>query len=176
MVVYNENGDRIESPNLDAGYVEPIQIRIYHAYVVDVPAVTHEVVIAEYPETGGKDVEIVEDEPEQGHWETRYEDGSLVEDYDGGIPEGLPKGLLTPDAWDCGIYHTYTAEELAEIEEARREAEAVQAKAEEQQAWLDQAPRAMLDIDEELCAVYEQQMAMQLDIDELITNQYEQEA
>lgn len=174
MVIYNEQGERIESPDLDAGYVETIQETVYHAYVVDAPAVTHEVVIAEYPETGGKDVEIVEDEPERGHWETMYENGDPVEDYDGTVPEGLTKDQPTADIWEYGVYHTYTAEELEEMERQRLEAEAAQVKAEKQQAWLDGAPAVVEDHDAAIVALYEGMTEMQLETDEMLTALYEQ--
>lgn len=126
MIIYNEAGQIIENPDYDLGYVKKEIVPITHMYVVDVPAVTHEVVIAEYPETGGKDVEIVVDEPEIGHWTSFNEDGELITDFDGDL-SGFPKDVPVPDTWEIGIFVPFTPEELEErekmLEEAAKNAE-----------------------------------------------------
>lgn len=121
MIIYNETGEIIENPDYDLGYVKKEIVPITHRYVVDVPAVTHEVIIAEYPETGGKDVEIVVDEPEIGHWASFNENGELVTEFDGDL-SGFPKDEPIHDTWEIGIYIPFTPEELEEREKMLEEA------------------------------------------------------
>lgn len=193
MLIYNEDGARVDSPDLDAGYIEDIELSVIHSWVIDTPEETHVAYTAGYtpdggavpvdPATGdpldasiaimGKDAEIVVDKPEEGHWETRREDGSLVEDWDGTIPDDWPHDQPVSGVWHYGVYHIYTAEQLDEMERARAEAEAAQAKAEAQQEWLDGAPAVVEDHDAAIVALYEGMTAMRLETDEMLTALYE---
>lgn len=129
MVVYDENGGKVDEVDYSKGYVEPKTKAVKHAYKVDVKQEAHFEVIAEYPETGGQDVAEVVDVEEQGHWETTdAETGEVVADFDGVIPEDWPHEIEVSGVWQYGVYHEYTAEELAQIEQERKEA---QEKAEE---------------------------------------------
>lgn len=155
MVIFDTSGNVIENPNLELGYIEDKSIPITHTYIVDMPEVSHIEVIREYPETGGKDVETVIDQEEQGHYETRDESGKLLEHYDGKVPEGFPKEEPIHDYWNYQVYIPYTPEELAEQEEARREQEEALEKYNAQQQWLEEAPAMIEDIDAAICELYE---------------------
>lgn len=129
MVVYDESGHKVEDVDYSKGYVEVKAKAVTHTYKVDVERKTHFEVIAEYPETGGQDVEEVVDVEEQGHWETTDDEtGEVVADFDGVIPEDWPHEIEVSGVWQYGVYHEYTAEELSQIEQERKEA---QEKAEE---------------------------------------------
>lgn len=121
MIIYNEAGQIIEDPDYNLGHVDKKIVPITHTYVVDIPAVTHEVVVAEYPETGGKDVDIIVDEPEIGHWVTVDEHGKLLPEFDGDL-SGFPHDVPTEDTWEIGIFVPFTQEELAEREQMLDEA------------------------------------------------------
>lgn len=124
MVVYDENGGKVESVDYSKGYVETKTKAVTHTYKVDVDRKTHFEVVAEYPETGGQDVEEVVDVEEQGHWETTdAETGEAVEDYDKEVPEDWPHELQIGDLWEYGVFHEYTAEEMAQREESDKAVE-----------------------------------------------------
>ena len=57
-------------PDPEAGGSVARSVAVVHSWVVDEPARVVEEVVAYYPETGGRDVELVVEVPEQGHWET----------------------------------------------------------------------------------------------------------
>lgn len=116
MLIFNENDELVEDPDQNLGYIEKQIIPVTHQYIVDESAVTHLEVIAEYPETGGKDVDVVIDVPERGHWETRDKNGKLIQEFDGDLT-GFPHDVITEDAWEYGLYILYTEEELAQRQE-----------------------------------------------------------
>lgn len=91
MEIYDENMERMENPDLTAGWLEEQVHTVHHAAVEAVEEIWHHEVIAEYP-NGGKDVARVIDVP----------------------------GVEAQDAWDeeipIQIYHPYTQEELDAIE------------------------------------------------------------
>ena len=153
MVIYDEKGNRVESPDYELGHVEENEVPVMHVWVIDMPEQSHEEIIREYPETGGKDIEIVVDVPEEGHWETHREDGSVIDDFDGDIAEGWPHDEPIPDIWRYGVYILYTPEELAKIEEQKLKADEAERKRREQQEWLEEAPDHMLDMDEAIVAL-----------------------
>lgn len=128
MVVYDESGNRVSDFDVSKGSLEVRERVVVHEYKVDVERQTHFEVIAEYPETGGKDVKEVVDVEEQGHWDTTDVDtGEDVPDYDGIIPDEWPHELKFQEAWQYGVYHAYTDVELEqierELEEARKKAD-----------------------------------------------------
>lgn len=123
MVILDKNGVVVESPDYERGRVEVREKTVTHVYVVDTEEQGHWETVAEYPETGGADVEWRVDVHEEGHWETRDENSQLVEHYDGVIPEDWPKEQVIADVWQYGLYIGYTEEELEEREKQRQEAE-----------------------------------------------------
>ena len=122
MIILNKNGDIIESPDCEMGYIESRDKAVKHTYIIDVEEKGHWETIQEY-ENGGKDVEWKIDVPEEGHWETRDESGEIVEHYDGIIPEDWPKENAIDDTWQYSVSTEYTPEELSEREKAKKEAD-----------------------------------------------------
>lgn len=172
MLILDENGAVVTDLDLEAGCLEERHRNIVHRYVVDMEEENHEEIVAEYPETGGKDVAIVIDVEEQGHWETRIETGEVVE-FEGIIPDDTPHEIELHDAERYMLYRLYTADELAE--KARREEEHERAKAEEAErekfiaaapARLDSTEANQADTDEAMCELYETTLAQQATIDE----------
>ena len=92
MEIFDEQGNLIENPDLDLGYLETRTRTVHHDAVEAVEEVSHYEVIAEYP-NGGKDVRKVIDVP----------------------------GVEPADAYDeeirYQIYIPYTETELAAINE-----------------------------------------------------------
>lgn len=120
MKVYDESGGLIEDYDLDAGYLEAKSKTVEHRWAVDAEEQGEWITTAEYPDTGGKDVEWRVTSPEKGHWETvDAETGEVVADFDGTVPDDLPHDVGTPDIWEYGVYVPYTEEELAAIEERK---------------------------------------------------------
>lgn len=141
MKIFDTEGNEITNPDIEKGELAYESLRVIHTWVIDVEERTHEKVIAEYP-NGGKDVEIVIDVEEQGHWETRDEEGNVV-DFDGIIPDDMPHENPVEDIWQFQRYRVYTEEELEEIAQLKAEAEAAAEKAEEREAFLDGAHERM---------------------------------
>ena len=94
--IYNEDNERIENPDLTLGYMTDGVRTVHHDAVEGVTEVWHYETVREYP-NGGKDIRRVIDMP----------------------------GVAAQDAWDeeipIRIYHPYTPEELAKMEEQRSE-------------------------------------------------------
>lgn len=94
LEIYNENMERIESPNLTLGYLKPGTRTEHHDAVEGVTEVWHYETVDEYP-NGGKDVQKVVDVP----------------------------GVEAKAAWDeeipIQIYVPYTQDELDRIEAER---------------------------------------------------------
>ncbi len=141
MKILDIDGNEIEKPDLQKGMLSYEQKTVVHTWIVDVEEESHEEVVAEYP-NGGKDVEIVVDVEEQGHWETRDEEGSVI-DFDGFIPDDMPHEITVKDVWTFQRYRVYTDEELAEIAKRKEDAEAAAAKAAEREEFLEGAPDRM---------------------------------
>ncbi len=95
MIILDENNNPLINPDLTKGQLYSEWRSVFHRYVVDAEAESHEEVVAEYP-NGGKDVAIVIDVPEKGHWETRLESGDLV-DFSGTIPDDAPHDAVLQD-------------------------------------------------------------------------------
>lgn len=121
MIIFDENGNVIQNPDLNVGRLEERTLNVIHTYIVDSEEEGHYVTIAEYP-NGGKDVEWVVDKPEQHRIETRDENGDVVKHYDGD-PGYVSKLEPTKDVWVYQVYIQYTEEELSIIEAAKVEAE-----------------------------------------------------
>lgn len=120
MKIIDSNNVEIANPDLTKGYLKPETQTIHHDAVAGVEEVSHYETIRKYP-NGGKDVKKVVD----------------------------VKAVPAQDAYDEEVevqrYILYTAEELAEQEKARKEAEekAQLPTAEERLAALE---AAMLDL------------------------------
>lgn len=124
MVIYDESGHKVEDIDESKGYVEVKGKAVKHTYKIDVEGKTHPEVVAYFPETGGTEVKYVVDVEEQGHWETTdNESGKIVTDYDLSIPDDWPHEIPVDDVWQYGVYHEYTEEELAQIEQQHKEAQ-----------------------------------------------------
>lgn len=143
MKILDIDGNEITNPDLEKGVLANEQMRVVHTWIVDVEEEAHEEVVAEYP-NGGKDVAIVVDVEERGHWETRGEDGRAV-DFDGIIPDDMPHESPVNDIWVFQRYRVYTEDELAAIARQKAEAEAAAAKKAEREAFLEEAPERMDD-------------------------------
>ena len=115
MVIYDESGSKLDWFDESLGRVNIMSKKVLHKYIVDEEEQGYYETIAEYPETGGKDVEWVVDAKESGHWETVDASTEMpIEDFDGIIAEDWPKDQTIEDVWEYGVYHKYTDEELAE--------------------------------------------------------------
>lgn len=112
MHIFDEHWNEIVNPDAEFGKIEEIHKTLVYTWVVESPEQTHEEVIAEYPETGGKDIRIVVDSPEKGYWDIKDMDGN-----------DLPISQIVPDDWSKStvpvdkettlyIYRPYTEEEL----------------------------------------------------------------
>lgn len=130
----------IEDPDLDKGEVKYEDLNVIYHYVVDRQAKYEEVVVAEYPETGGKDVQWQEVSPEEGHWEMLDETGEVLP-YEIEVDTSyLMKGIDTPDIIELGVYHAYTPEEIEAREKAAKEFEEAQKEADEKREVLEALP------------------------------------
>lgn len=122
MNVFDNEMNYIESPDLDLGYLTTKTARLIWNYILESEEEGHYETIQEYP-NGGKDVEWIVDVPEVGHWETKYEDGTLVdmEHYDGDEQpdESWDHTVEYTTHWDYNLYTLYTEEELAQIEKEK---------------------------------------------------------
>lgn len=179
MLILDEKGKPVAKPDLEKGRIEERDRIVIHTYVVDVEEVSHTEVVREYPETGGKDLATVVDVPEEGHWETRLENGDKIE-FDGEIPEDAPHELPVPDVQVYAVYRKYTKEELAEIARKREEREQAEAKRAETEKYLDEAPERttaleaeQAETDDAICKLYENSLKMQAEFDDAVCTIYE---
>lgn len=122
MVILDESGAVVESPDYDKGRVQDETIDVTYEWIVDSPEEGEWVTVAEYP-NGGKDQEWRVTKPEEGHWEVTDSEGNPVEHYDGIIPDDWPHEEIHKDRWTFQRYIAYTDEELSQIAEAKAEAE-----------------------------------------------------
>lgn len=136
MTVYDASGIALTDPDLSRGRLVDYIEEVAFTHVTDSEGTGHWETVAEYPETGGRDVEWVVDEPAEGHWEARLADGTEVdlETYDGPMPDGSwDESEVRIVPWLKAVYEPYTAEELAQLEaewaESERLAEVADLKA-----------------------------------------------
>lgn len=153
MKVFSEQMEEIEVPDLAAGKVERRSVPVGLAWVVDSPEVAEERVVAEYPETGGRDVALVVVSPEEGHWEASWDFAGPCP-YDEEVPPDWPHGECRT-LWDVGVWVPYTAEELAERARLAAEREELAKKAGEREAMISALPDEQAAQDDALCALYE---------------------
>lgn len=118
MNAFDNEMNYIESQDLGLGYLTTKTAKLIWNYILESEEEGHYETIQEYP-NGGKDVEWIVDVPEVGHWETKYEDGTLVdmEHYDGDEQpdESWDHTVEYTTKWDYYLYTLYTPEELEEI-------------------------------------------------------------
>ncbi len=142
-------------PDPETGGSVARSVAVVHSWVVDEPARVVEEVVAYYPETGGGDVELVVEVPEQGHWETRMADGREPA-FRGPLPPEEMSGLgEVPGTWDVEVWVPWTGEELAERARLAAEAEAAREAFEAREVWLASAPGEQAAQDDAICALYE---------------------
>ena len=142
MLILDEAGSVVTDPDLEKGRLEARQRRVTHRYVVDVEEQSHEEVVAEYPETGGKDVAIVVDVEERGHWETRLGTGELIE-FDGAIPEDVPHEAELVGAQSYMLYVPCTPDELTEIARVGEERKRLEEESAARESFLVAAPERL---------------------------------
>ena len=163
MRIVDAEGAEVESPDLSLGHLVADRLLIArHPAVEAVEEQGHWETVAEYPETGGRDVV----------WAVDVEAVEAAEAW---------------DEWeDVWRYVLYTPEELAEIEreraeaeaaaeEARKKAEEARKKEEERDAITDATPArfeaveaVQLDHDEAVASLYEAVAASRIETDEAI--------
>lgn len=161
MRIVDAEGAEVESPDLSLGHLVADRLLIArHPAVEAVEEQGHWETVAEYPETGGRDVV----------WAVDVEAVEAAEAW---------------DEWeDVWRYVLYTPEELAEIERERAEAEAAaeeaRKKEEERDAITDATPArfeaveaVQLDHDEAVASLYEAVAASRIETDEAIVALYE---
>lgn len=142
-------------PDPDAGRSVARSVAVVHSWVVDEPARVVEEVVAYYPETGGRDVELVVEVPEQGHWETRMADGREPA-FQGPLPPEEMSGLgEVPGTWEVAVWVPWTEAEIAERAALAEEAEAAREAYEQRELWLACAPDEQAAQDDAICALYE---------------------
>lgn len=113
MKIFDEQGNIIENPDLEKGKLLNETRPIIHRYTITQEEQSHYETIKEYA-NGGKDVELVIDIPEEGHWVTYDADGNEIE-FEGFIPEDAPHENDISDFEEFLRYVLYTEEELADI-------------------------------------------------------------
>lgn len=155
MHVIDEQGNRIDAPDYESGYVEERSREVIHRYVVDVQEQRHFEVVAEYPETGGRDVESVVDVEEQGHWETRLAGTGEIIRFEGSIPRDAPREQEIRDIEMYLLYKRRSPEELDEIQRGNEKARRRSDFEEKGPDRLDAAEAAQADLDEAICTLYE---------------------
>ena len=139
--------------SLGRGVARAVAVR--HLWVVDEEAVYEERVVAEYPETGGVDVALVEVSPGSGHWETTDASGLPVA-YDGPLPPEEMSGLgEVPGTWEVAVWVPWTDGELAERAALAEQEAAAREAFEGRERWIGQAPAEQAAQDDAICAVYE---------------------
>lgn len=139
--------------SLGRGVARAVAVR--HLWVVDEGPAYEERVVAEYPETGGRDVELVEVSPGRGHWETQDASGSPVA-YDGPLPPEEMSGLgEVPGTWEVAVWVPWTDAELAERAALAEQEAAAREAFEGRKRWIGQAPAEQAAQDDAICALYE---------------------
>lgn len=121
MIVLNESMTSVVEPNLELGTNEKVNENVTYEWIVDQPEQSHIETIAEY-DNGGKDVRRVIDSPEVGHWRVTTDDGKELPIGDE-VPSDWPKNAPIQKTIELNVYRPYTDEELAEIEQAKLDAE-----------------------------------------------------
>lgn len=152
MRIYDEDFNIVEHPDMEAGCTVMESRSIVHRWVVDVEEESHEEVIAEYPETGGKDIAIVIDVDERGHWGTWTEDGAPI-DFEGVVPDDWPHDAAIEDVEEYVRYVPYTENEAVARERDRADAAASSAVREQMRVAVGFAVMSLALDDEQAMSV-----------------------
>lgn len=123
MAIIDESGAVVEQPNYDDGYTEQESMEVHHTYHETSPEKGHWVTIAEFPETGGKQVDWVVDEPGKGFWEHRDSEGRTVDFYDGGDDASWDTQCDNVTLFWFERYHKFTPEQAEQAANERGAAE-----------------------------------------------------
>lgn len=124
MIIINAvTNEHMSQDDVDTeiGYTVEEEINVNYMYVIDEPAEYKEVVVAEYPATGGKDVEFQEVKPEIGHYNMLDTDGKKLPYYIEVPLEQLSKTDPNYRTYFVQFYHEYTPQQIAEREQFREE-------------------------------------------------------
>lgn len=145
MIIFidEETGKVIDNFDNKAGTLTERLVNVFYRYVVDKEAEYEEVVVAEYPETDGKDVEqrvVVE---EEGHWEMLDEDKKVLDWPILINTDKFPKDEIISDTINVQYFHRYTPEELEEIRLQNEKIEQEQQERRERDELLDALPARM---------------------------------
>lgn len=150
MVIFDENWNVVENPDLSLGFLLESSKDIEHAWIIDSQEEGHWETIKEYP-NGGKDIEWIIDSPQEGHWETRdSETKEIVKDYDGSISDNWTKEDIHYETWQFYRYIEYSEEELEAIRE--------QLKKEEKEQLIEQLQKKLWETDYVVIKVAESQV------------------
>ena len=161
MELYNDVFERYENePDLSMGQIIVKYRKVIYVYQITKEEISHEEVIAEYPETGGKDVEIIVDSPEEGFWEIRdfYTNEKIGID-DSFIDDSCPHDAILQSEIPYDVFVPFTPEELEENLKQQKQFELEQ----QQKLENDQLLGDMPDI---LCAMYEENLQLKDTIDQ----------
>lgn len=121
MKIFDEQGNIIENPDLEKGYLAYSTRPSIHRYKITQEEVGHYKTIKEYP-NGGKDVEWVVDIPEEGCWIAYDINGNEIEcDFE--VPADAPHEIDVKGVETIAEYVLYTEEELAQRAEPQPTAE-----------------------------------------------------
>ena len=124
MIILGKDSQPLYGLDLSKGEVKEVFDReVVYRYIVTRPGLTEETVIAEYP-NGGKDVEIIEIQPQEGVWkmldaETKGELHGWQIECD---TDNLPRDRDTYGTVQWGYWSPYTEEQLEAIEAEQQEA------------------------------------------------------
>lgn len=153
MVIFDDDGNMLDTADPERGWLEERSKRCYHEWVVDVPAVTEDVIVAEY-KNGGKDVDRRIVTPEEGHWVTYDVDGENLP-YEGEYPDWWVEQGVVESVFQYAVFHEFTEEQLAEREEQMRIFEESQRKKAEREAMIESLPEYQASMDDAICELYE---------------------
>lgn len=149
MIIYDQNGNTIENPDMSKGRIIEHSIPVWHIW-----------------DGNGWSGTVDEDDKPVPYGEVTIPIRS-EENPDGTNPAEFDNRV--PDWWLYGVYTPYTAEELAAQEEERQREEARQRANE----LLPDMPDIIDDQDAAIVELYEGMMQMQLETDEALTALYE---
>lgn len=150
----DENYNPIDPPDLAQGSIKPESFSLAACYECDKEEVGHWVTIAEYP-GGGKDVEWVLDEPEEGQWfYSRIEDDGCETFWN-----DAPLDVAGEDWWEKGqvyryqseqyqVYTPFTDEELKARAEEEAAAKEAAEEAQAAQEVLEATPDGLAELSE----------------------------
>lgn len=172
--IYNEDNSIDKEPDFDKGYLHEEKYPCVISYVIDAQEEGHWETIAEYPETGGKDVEWVVDTPQEGHWQACNSDGEVLDfEVDLSEAEGIDKNAVIDDIAIKRVFIPYTQDELEAMRIEREKAEKQAQFQEELPGRVDLFEEIQAEQDAAICDLYEQTLTIQAETDTAICELYE---